>query len=549
MSVERRNQPNVRFRVVTQSRAGFLGSRYRKAMQLLGFSLCAIEPEGGCAFKWMKFGQYDVLRGLPMLSQATKRTPMSAWLKRISHDCFIALAAPMVLLVASLPVFAQDQQGQPQPQQQPPQQPQQQQPQPQQPQQQALTRQQVQQLVAPIALYPDALLAQVLTASTYPLEVTLAARWAEKNPNLKGPALEEAMQKEPWDPSVKGLTSVPQVLAMMNDKLDWTQQLGEAFLAQPDDVQNAVQALRAKADEAGNLKSSKEQKVRRVAATPSPGYVGPPEYIVIEPVEPEYIYVPVYDPVVVYGVGYWPPAYAPFYWYPRWWTVGPVIGFATAAAFVGPALWYRYNWGYRGYGAIQTNTVLYSKFNRVNVNTGGGQFQSWKFDAAHRTNVPFKNTNLQQQFGSVSTKGVQGIQTGTGLQGTQIGKGIQGTQTGKGGAQGVKELQGTQTSKGAQGMKELQKGTQTGKGAQGMKELQGTQTSKGAQEIKTSKAVQGNQPDRKSIHGVQTGSRMQGGQQRIQGMQMSPHVQKMQGGKGMQGGKKNVGKGQGNNRH
>ena len=115
---------------------------------------------------------------------------MSAWLKRISHHCFIAVAAPMVLLVAS-PVFAQDRQGQPQPQQQPPEQPQQQPP-----QQQTLTQQQVQQLVAPIALYPDALLAQVLTASTYPLEVTLAARWAEKNPNLKGAALEEAMQKE-----------------------------------------------------------------------------------------------------------------------------------------------------------------------------------------------------------------------------------------------------------------------------------------------------------------------------------------------------------------
>src|SRR5262245_9990772 len=175
-------------------------------------------------------------------SRCTKGTPMSAWLKRVSHHCFIA-AAPMVLLVAS-PVFAQDQQGQPQPQQQPPEQPQQQQP-----QQQTLTQQQVQQLVAPMALDPDALLAQVLTASTYPLEVTLAARWAEKNPNLKGAALEQAMQNERWDPSVKGLTSVPQVLAMMNEKLDWTQQLGEAFLAQPDDIQNAVQALRAKADE------------------------------------------------------------------------------------------------------------------------------------------------------------------------------------------------------------------------------------------------------------------------------------------------------------
>jgi Protein of unknown function (DUF3300) len=424
------------------------------------------------------------------------------------------------------------------------------------------TQQQVQQLVAPIALYPDALLAQVLTASTYPLEVTLAARWAEKNLNLKGAALEEAMQKEPWDPSVKGLTSVPQVLAMMNEKLDWTQQLGEAFLAQPDDIQNAVQALRAKADAAGNLKSSKEQRVRRVAATPSPDYVGPPEYIVIEPVEPDYVYVPVYDPVVVYGAGYWPPAYTPFYWYPRWWTVGPVIGFATAAAFVGPALWYRYNWGYRGYGAIQTNTVLYSKFNRVNV-TGGRQFQNWKFDAAHRANVPFKNTNLQRQFGGVSAKGVQGMQTGTGLQGTQIGKGIQATPTGKGGAQW---LQGIQTSKGAQGNKtstavqgvqpsqksthdvqtrsRMQGGQQT-KRMQGM-HMQGMQMTPHDQQVQGGQQTKRMQGTQMSSHGQQ----MQGGQQtkRMQGMQMSPHGQQMQRGRGIQGGKQNVGQGQGKGR-
>src|SRR5207344_3223131 len=154
---------------------------------------------------------------------------MSAWSKRISRYCFMALAAPLLL---SLPALAQQQ---PPPQGQP------------QPEQQTLTQQQIQQLVAPIALYPDALLAQVLTASTYPLEVTMAARWSEKNPNLKGAALEDAMQKEQWDPSVKGLTSVPQVLAMMNEKLDWTNQLGEAFLAQPNDVQNAIQVLRNQA--------------------------------------------------------------------------------------------------------------------------------------------------------------------------------------------------------------------------------------------------------------------------------------------------------------
>ena len=280
---------------------------------------------------------------------------MSGWSKSICRYWF----ALLVPLVASLPALAQDQQNQQlAPQLPPPQKAQQ-------PQQQPLTQQQLQQLVAPIALYPDALLAQVLTASTYPLEVAMAARWSEKNPNIKGTALEDEMQKQTWDPSIKGLTSVPQVLAMMNEKLDWTNQLGEAFLAQPNDVQTAVQALRKQAETTGSLKSSKEQKVSRIPAPQSSAYAGPPEYIVIEPTEPDYIYVPVYDPVVVYGPGYWPPAYAPFFWYPRWWVVGPAFGFG-AALFVGPALWYHYNWGHGGFAAIQTNPVMYSRFNRVN---------------------------------------------------------------------------------------------------------------------------------------------------------------------------------------
>lgn len=381
---------------------------------------------------------------------------MSAWSKRVHRYCVTALAVPAVLSVASLPASAQNQQGQPQSQQQP------------QPQQ--LTQEQLQQLVAPIALYPDALLAQVLTASTYPLEVTLASRWAEKNPNLKGPALEDAMQKEPWDPSVKGLTSVPQVLAMMNEKLEWTTQLGEAFLAQPDDVQTAIQTLRKQAETAGNLKSGKEQKVSRVAAPPRTGYAGPPEYIVIEPVEPDYIYVPVYDPVAVYGVGYWPPAYAPFFWYPRWWTVGPIFGFATAA-FVGPALWYRYNWGHGGYAAIQTNPVLYSRFNKVNVT--GVQAQGWKFDPAHRGNVPFKNTNLQRQFSNVNAKGVQGVQ---GVQGIQGARSIQGVQQG---LQGNKNVQGIKSNKTIQGV-------QTRTRVQS-KQVQGVKTGQRVQNIQTGK--------------------------------------------------------------
>ena len=401
---------------------------------------------------------------------------MSEWSQRAGKFYLMAaFAAPIVLSGASLPAWAQDQQGQ-----------QQQQPQPPQPQQQPLTQQQIQQLVAPIALYPDPLLAQVLTASTYPLEVTMAARWSEKNPNLKGAALEDAMQKEQWDPSVKGLASVPQVLAMMNEKLDWTNQLGEAFLAQPNDVQNAIQALRKQAETTGTLKSSKEQKVSRIAAPPITGYAGPPEYIAIEPVEPDYIYVPVYDPVVVYGAGYWPPAYVPFFWYPPWWAVGPAFGFG-AALFVGPALWYHYNWGHPGYAAIQTNTALYSRFNRVNV-TGGGQFQSWKFDPAHHGNVRFRNTNLQQQFGNVSARGVQGIQTGKAIQGIQTGARTQGIPNGRG-------VQGIQTGKGVQGIETS-------------KSVQSINTNKSAQSIQTSKRVQGVQAVGR-VHGSQASNRAQ----------------------------------------
>jgi hypothetical protein len=407
---------------------------------------------------------------------------MSAGSKNFSgYYVMAALVVPIALSATSLPALAQDQQGQQQPQPQPEQQPQ--------PQQQALTQQQLQQLVAPIALYPDALLAQILAASTYPLEVAMAARWSEKNPSLKGAALQDAMQNEPWDPSVKGLTSVPQVLAMMNEKLDWTNQLGEAFLSQPNDVQNAIQALRKQAETTGNLKSSKEQNVRRIAAPPNTDYVGPPEYIAIEPIEPDYVYVPVYDPLAVYGSGYWSPAYAPFFWYPPWWTVGPVFGFG-AALFVGPALWYHYNWGYGGYAAIQTNNVLYSKFNKTKV-AGAGQFQNWRFDPAHHGNVPFRNTNLQRQFGSVGARGAQGIQTGKGIQGIQTGTGIQGIQTGTG-------IQGTERRKGVQGSK-------TDKGAQGI------QTSKRVQGVQTGKRVQEKSRTSNRAQTAQTGKGAQGG--------------------------------------
>ena len=338
-------------------------------------------------------------------------------------------------------------------------------------------------------------MAQVLTASTYPLEVTMAARWSEKNPNLKDVALEDAMQKQQWDPSVKGLTSVPQVLAMMNEKLDWTNQLGEAFLTQPNDIQNAVQALRKQAETTGSLKSSKEQKVSRIAAPPSTGYTGPPEYIVIEPVEPDYIYVPVYDPVVVYGADYWPPAYVPFFWYPRWWTVGPAFGFG-AALFVGPALWYHYNWGHPGYAAIQTNTALYSRFNRAtstlpvpaNFKTGGST-PLITATSGSETQTFSSNSVMwahEERQGIQTGRGIQGIQTGAGAQGVPSVKGVQGNQTGKtiSGIQTSKSVQGIQTSKSIQG-------NPTGTRVQGVQTGKRIQTSNRVQAVRPAKAVQG----------------------------------------------------------
>lgn len=372
---------------------------------------------------------------------------MSARSNWLDKFCFIALlAVPIALSGTPMPLLAQ------QPRQEE-----------RQAQQNPLSEQELEQLVAPIALYPDALLAQVLTASTYPLEVAMAARWSEKNSNLNGAALEDAMEKQPWARSIRGLTAVPQVLTMMNDKLDWTSQLGEAFLAQPDGVQNAIQVLRARADVAGNLKTCNEQRVTKVAATPSPGYVGPPEYIVIEPVVPDYIYVPVYDPVTVFGVGYWSPAYIPFFWYPPWWAVGPAFGFGPAL-FIGPALWYQFNWGYGGFAAIQVNTALWIRFNRTQV-AGGGQFQNWTFDPSHHANVPFKNARLQQQYASLGSKGVEGTKTVSGTQKSQPSKGVAGQSVSKGKSNGTRV-----TTNGFQriGMGKGLQAIQPGKGVQGV---------------------------------------------------------------------------------
>lgn len=166
------------------------------------------------------------------------------------------------------------------------------------------TQQQLDQMLAPVALYPDSLLAQVLMASTYPLEVVQAQRFVEARPGLQGDGLARAVAPMPWDPSVKALVQFPSVLAMLNDRLDWTQQLGQAFLAQQPSVMDTVQNLRERARIAGTLESSPQQRV-----------VVQDEVIEIVPVNPQVIYVPYYNPTVVYGSWWWPSA-PPVVWAP-----------------------------------------------------------------------------------------------------------------------------------------------------------------------------------------------------------------------------------------
>lgn len=163
---------------------------------------------------------------------------------------------------------------------------------------------QLDQMLAPIALYPDALLSQILMASTYPLEVVKAARWSDLHPGLQGDDAVRAVEGEDWDPSVKSLVAFPRVLAMMDERLDWTQSLGEAFLEQEPYVMDTIQRLRERALASGNLASNDGMLVSQQGGL-----------IVIEPYNPLVVYVPYYDPLLVYG-GWWWPAYPPVRWAP-----------------------------------------------------------------------------------------------------------------------------------------------------------------------------------------------------------------------------------------
>src|ERR1700736_833299 len=196
------------------------------------------------------------------------------------------------------------------------------------------TPEQLQQLVAPIALYPDSLVAQILAASTFPDQVADADRWVQSHPELKGEALAQSVDQLPWDPSVKALAAFPSVLGNMGKNLSWTSSLGDAYYNQEQDLMKAIQHMRRRAQQAGNLNSTPQQIVTMEGSD-----------IQIEPVSPEIVYVPAYDPWIVYGgpIGAWPGWYP----YPGVWSDGPSLFFGTG---FGIGFFGHYGWGWHHWG-------------------------------------------------------------------------------------------------------------------------------------------------------------------------------------------------------
>jgi uncharacterized membrane protein YgcG len=198
---------------------------------------------------------------------------------------------------------------------------------------------------------------------------------------VKDKALEDAMQKQTWDPAVKALTAVPQVLTMMNEKLDWTQKLGDAFLAQQADIMKTTQALRAKAQAAGNLKSSPEQAVKTEKQNNQTVYI-------IESAKPEVVYVPTYNPATIYGT-WWYSYPPPYYYYPPGYAYGGGLAFATGVV-VGAAIWGNCNWGGN---EININRTNYNNFNKTNI-----QNNNFQHNAEHRKGVAYKDGATAQKY-------------------------------------------------------------------------------------------------------------------------------------------------------
>jgi hypothetical protein len=294
------------------------------------------------------------------------------------------------------------------------------------------------QLLAPVALYPDALLSQVLMASTYPADVAAAAQWSKSNPTLSGDAATKAVASERWDPSVQSLVAFPSVMDMLGRQPQWVQSVGDAFLAQPDDVMDSVQRLRVQAQKAGSLKTTEQQRVVTQQT-------GGTTVVQIEPANPQVVYVPTYNPTVVYGA--WPyPAYPPAYYPPPPGSVfaGALVagvGFGLGVAAVN-SLWGGFDWGHHDvninvnrYNNINVNQRL--DVNRANVN--------WQHNPANRGNVPYNNANVAGRYDAQRQQALAN-RPGAGQAGGaqrlgQAGSGVQNPRAGQlGGAGGTQRL-------------------------------------------------------------------------------------------------------------
>ncbi len=271
---------------------------------------------------------------------------------------------------------------------------------------QLLSPQQLNNLVAPIALYPDPLLSQILVASTYPLEIVEANQWLQRNQNLGGQELMDAAKQQPWDPSVQALVAVPDALAKLNQDISWTTDLGNAFLAQEADVMNAVQEMRARAQGNGNLASTPQQTVTTEAQ-------GGQQVIVIQPADPQVIYVPSYDPVYVWGppvYGYYPPLYYSGFGF------GFGRGFNLSFFFDSWGGWGGWGWGPSWFGrSVFVNSSFFPRYGfRHGYGGGFGGRTIWAHDPGHRLGIPYGNRQVAARFQGPSMASRNSFQTGIG---------------------------------------------------------------------------------------------------------------------------------------
>src|SRR5712664_94564 len=254
-------------------------------------------------------------------------------------------------------------------------------------------------LVAPIALYPDPMLAQTLAASTYPLELIQLQQWLAKNPGLKDKALADTVAKQTWDPSIQAMAALPDVVKRLADDIQWTTDLGNAFLAQQSGVMDAVQRMRKKAQDTGNLKSTEQQKIEtKVIENKS--------LIVVEQANPQVIYVPSYDPSAVYGPPIYP--YPPIYYPPAgYYAAGMAISFGVGLA-MGAAWGGGWGWGcgWGGNNNININNnnnfIRNSNINGGNRNNIGNGNASWKHNPQHRGGAPYRDQATADRFGGTT---------------------------------------------------------------------------------------------------------------------------------------------------